>query len=152
MSTYQRRRRLERFLSSRERKGFVCKTKRQFASREEALACQPSQTAYRCKTCCQWHLTLKKEKEQGSMRVSAAVVFAVLGMAAQVTAPGCKPRSPESIMWRGTPGPLVCSDSNIGDQYRCVGFGHVFLCIHGVEDGRTVHNCAPYVPTPVEER
>jgi len=82
MNKYHRRQRLQRFLSARERKRFVCGTKRIFASREDALACQPSQAAYRCKVCCQWHLTAKKERS--FMKVAVVMVIAVLMVVTQI--------------------------------------------------------------------
>lgn len=61
MNAHLRRKRLQRFLSPKERKVFVCRNKRAFASSDEALACQPAQTPYRCRACGQWHLASTKK-------------------------------------------------------------------------------------------
>lgn len=151
MNKYRRRRSIARFLSSRERKGFVCKTKRTFATRDEAVTCQPAQTAYRCRTCGQWHLTSKKER--GLMKttllcfISAYSVGIVIAIALTCA---CKPRVRADDIWRGTPGPLVCSYSNRDDQYTCIGYGRVYLCIRAVKHGAVSFDCAPYVPSPIE--
>lgn len=69
---------------------------------------------------------------------------------AQIALAACKPRVRSRDVWRGSPGPLVCSDSNHDDQYTCVGYGHVYLCIRDVKQGAVSFDCAPYVPSPIE--
>ncbi len=47
---------MKRWLLPHERKVFTCRNKTGFASRAEAIACQPSQMPYKCRECGRWHL------------------------------------------------------------------------------------------------